>query len=129
MQGGVPRKGPKACEFRIAAQLAMLLELHCSDLWRYTHLPLGEKRDPNTARKLKLMGVVAGWPDYIFVGPGKVFFLELKRGPKVKASSAQSAIAAHLMACGFGYGMTSELRDAVGMLQQIGVLPTTIHVQ
>ena len=129
MRGGVPNKGHLACEFRIAAQLAELLERHCSDQWRYTHIPLGEKRDHATARKLKLMGVVAGWPDYIFVGPKAVFFLELKARRNLKASSAQSAIAGHLMACGCGYGMTSDLGDAVGMLQQIGVLPTTIHVQ
>jgi hypothetical protein len=31
--------------------------------WRFTHVPLGEIRDPMTAARLKRLGVVAGWPD------------------------------------------------------------------
>jgi hypothetical protein len=47
---------------------------------KFTHLPMGEYRDPTTAVKLQRMGVTAGWPDFLFVGPGQaIFWLELKR--------------------------------------------------
>ena len=123
-----PKKGNGAAEFRFACQLALLLQAHCSPTWRYTHLPFGELRAKATARKLQLMGVTAGWPDYMFVGPGKTCFLELKSFGGLP-SKAQSETAGHIMACGCGYGMTSDLADAVSMLQAWGVLPAGIHVQ
>jgi len=129
MKAGVPHKGPSACEFRLASQVAALLELFCKSEWRYSHLPMGEKRDAATARKLQLMGVTRGWPDYIFVAPGKVCFLELKSPHGGVRSKDQSDIAGHLIACGCGYGLTNNLDDAVAMLQAWGVLPDTIHVQ
>ena len=39
-----------------------------------------ELRDPATAGRLKRLGVMAGWPDLLFAGPGaRMAFLELKR--------------------------------------------------
>jgi hypothetical protein len=123
-----PRKGNRACEYKFATQVAQLLQQFCRPEWRYTHLPFGEKRDPKTARKLKLMGVTPGWPDFMLVGPGKVCFLELK-SKTGQPSAAQSAIAGHLMACGCGYGLTSSFDDVVAMLQDWGVIGPEVHVQ
>jgi len=37
----------------------------------------GELRDPATAGRLKRLGVMAGWPDLQFAGPGaRMAFLE-----------------------------------------------------
>ena len=75
-QRGVAPAPPK--EFQLHCMLADTLKLCCSDRWRWTHLPMGEHRDIITASRLKRMGVQPGWPDFIFIGPGEVIFLELK---------------------------------------------------
>lgn len=123
-----PKKGNTACEFRFACQVALLLERFCRPGWRYTHLPFGELRAKATAAKLQKMGVTPGWPDYMFVGPGRVCFLELKRF-RGKRSNAQDEKVGYLLAAGCGYGMTSSFDDVVSMLQAWGVIPAGIHVQ
>jgi len=121
-------KGNRWAEFRFTCAVASLLEQYAKPEWRCTHLPFGELRTKATGRRLQQMGVTKGWPDFVCVGLGKVCFLELKSYGG-RPSKAQSEIAGHLMACGCGYGMTSDLKDAVSMLQAWGVLPPGIHVQ
>jgi hypothetical protein len=77
----------------------------CSPDWKYTHIPLGEKRDIKTATKLKEMGAVAGWPDFILIDRnGRVHFLELKRrDAKTKKGSQQQLFHLWCVACGISY--------------------------
>ena len=117
-----------ASEYKIHCQVALVLEQHCDPRWRFTHLPFGELRSAATTGRLKAMGTKPGWPDFILIGPGRTCFLELKR-PGRKLSKEQAALATHLLACGCGYGMTSDFRDAVTMLQDWGVVPYNITVQ
>jgi hypothetical protein len=122
------RKLPPPKEILLHCQLAALLRQFANSAWRYTHLPMGEYRTPETARKLRQMGVTAGWPDFIFVGPGAAFFLELKRAGS-RLSDAQIDMRTHLIRCGARYLVTSNLDDAVSTLQDLSILPRGIRVQ
>ena len=120
---------PPPLEFVSHCFVADLLKRWCSEQWRWTHLPLGELRDKITAARLKRMGVNPGWPDFLFVGPNGVFWLELKRRGSGRLSEEQAQMAAHLIACGHGYLCTSSVDDAVTQLKDLGILPSRIEVQ
>ena len=82
-----------------------------------------------TAQKLKQMGVTPGWPDFLFTGPRQqIFWLELKRERKGRASDAQLAMEEHLEACGFDYLRTASLKEAVVALKLRGVLICEVAV-
>jgi hypothetical protein len=85
-------------------------------------MPAGERRDAVTAGRLKRLGVVAGWPDLQFAGPGaRMAFPELKRRGG-RLSEAQEAIRDHLEACGFDYLMTDSVDAAIAWLMARGIL-------
>ena len=42
------------------------------------HSPNGEKRDKRTGAKLKAMGLLPGWPDFVLLQEGYAFFGEVK---------------------------------------------------
>ena len=109
------RRAPPAKEFATHCLLADLLLRWCKSQWRYTHMPLGEKRTPATAGRLKRMGVTRGWPDFMFIGPSGVYWLELKRRGG-DLSDEQEQLRDHLVACGHRYLCTSSLREAVDWL-------------
>lgn len=70
----------------------------------YTHIPHGEKRDPRTAGRLKLMGVRAGWPDLVLIlKSGAVAFCEIK-GRGGSLSPAQVGFRQFLAAIGYAGG-------------------------
>jgi hypothetical protein len=117
---------PSPKEFNVHVALAALLRRATMPQWIWTHLPMGEKRDPVTASRLKAMGVMPGWPDFLFVGPGRVFFLELKRKGSGRPSEEQRDVAAHVIACGCGYLMTDDLDDAIGTLRDLGVVRASV---
>jgi hypothetical protein len=124
------RKAPPPSEFKLHCQLGDILRDHARNpLWRYTHLPMGEYRTPETRGRLKRMGVTRGWPDFMFVGPGCVFFLELKRPRMGRLSDEQIAMRAHLIKSRMGYLATSSVKDAVSELQDYGILPRGIRFQ
>ena len=91
--------------------------------WVYTHIPSGEKRDIRTAMKLKAMGVMPGFPDFIFAHQsGRVFWLELKRrGSKARVSFAQQAMRDFLQRGG-NYLLTDDIDDAIGTLHDLGIV-------
>src|SRR5262249_51151876 len=120
-------KLPPPLEFHIHATLADFVRRWLHPHWKATHLPFGEKRSIVTAARLKRMGVTPGWPDFVFVGPNPaVFWLELKRKGSGRLSDGQAEIAAHLIACGFGYLCTDSLDDAVATLVDLGILRASI---
>ena len=97
--------------------------------WIYTHIASGERRDQVTAARLKRMGVTAGFPDLMFIGPrGQVCWIELKaRGGRL--GEAQAAVAAHLVAAGHGYLCSNDYRDVIETLKAWGVLRVAVSVQ
>jgi len=117
------RASPK--EFALHCALADLVTRWIMPGWMFTHLPMGEKRSAATAGRLKRMGVKPGWPDFIFVGPGQVFFLELKRRG-CDQSDEQANVALHLIRCGQGYLCTDNLDDAIGTLRDLGIVRASV---
>jgi hypothetical protein len=123
-------KLPPPKEFASHCFIADLLRRWCSKEWRYTHLPMGEKRDKGTAARLKRMGVTPDWPDFLFVGPdGCCFWLELKRKGSGRLSDGQHDMAMHLVACGHAYLCTDSVDEAVAQLKALGILRSTVNVQ
>jgi hypothetical protein len=132
---------PPPLEFATHATLADICKRWINPQWRFTHLPLGEERDHQinpktgkryslTGQRLQRMGVMPGWPDFIFVGPNaKVFWLELKRFRTGRLSEDQSEVLAHLVACSFAVLVTTSLDDAVNTLKQAGILRKNFEVQ
>jgi hypothetical protein len=91
---------PSPGEYQLHCAVADVVRRWPMPGWIYTHIASGEKRDMETAARLKRMGVVAGWPDLQFFGPqGQVCFVELKaKGGRL--SEAQAAVASHLVDAG-----------------------------
>jgi hypothetical protein len=125
---GVRQRGsrpPPPKEFALHCAIADLVTRWITPGWMFTHLPMGEKRDKVTAARLQRMGVKPGWPDFIFIGRGQVFFLELKRlGEGV--SEEQGKVAMHLVRCGAGYLCTDNLDDAIGALRDLGIVRASV---
>ena len=117
------RKLPPAKEFSSHCLVADTCKRWLNPNWKFTHLPFGEHRHIVTAMRLKRMGVTPGWPDFIFVGPDRsVFWLELKRARFGRLNDDQAEMAAHLVACGFGYLCTNSPDDAIATLVDLGIL-------
>lgn len=96
--------------------------------WRWGHYPAGEKRDPRTAAKLKIMGVQRGWPDFLLFAPagentpaGLMHALELKRKGETMTED-QEAFAAWCREQGIPFACTDDLGDALAVLSEWGVL-------
>jgi hypothetical protein len=85
----------------------------------------GVRPPPPKEFALHRMGVMPGWPDFLLIGPGRVFFLELKRQGQ-KATGEQSEVAGHLMACGCGYLLTDNFEDALGTLRDLGIVRAAV---
>jgi len=119
---------PSPSEFQLHCAVADTVRRWIAPHWIFTHIASGERRDQVTAARLKRMGVTAGFPDLMFIGPGRVCWIELKaKGGRL--SAAQGDIAAHLLAAGHGYLCSSDYRDIVETLKSWGVLRTGISVQ
>jgi hypothetical protein len=120
---------PPPLEYQLHCMVADIVKRWIDPSWRYTHLPMGEHRNKATAIRLKRMGVTPGWPDFMFVGPAGIFWLELKRPGMGRLSIEQAGIAAHLVACGHAYLATTSVKDAVAQLVDHGILRGNIEVQ
>jgi len=117
-------------EFASHCVLADILRRDLKPGYRFTHIASGEHRSLATGARLKRMGVVPGWPDFLFAGPRRhVAFLELKRKRYGKLSDEQKDLLAQLHINGFDFFVTDDVGQAVRWLQQIGVLRGKIEVQ
>lgn len=90
--------------------------------WKWTHLPFGEYRTPETAGKLKRMGVMPGWPDLLFVSPqGKHVYVELKREGG-RLSDVQKEMQRFLIDGGSPCLVSDDVGVILRWLQQWGAL-------
>jgi hypothetical protein len=120
---------PSASEYQLHCAVVDTVRRWIMPRWIFTHIASGEKRDQITAARLKRMGVNAGFPDLMFLGPhGEVCFVELKARDG-RLGEAQAAVAAHLVAAGHGYLCSCDYRDVVETLKALGVLRAGISVQ
>jgi len=77
-----PRRAPvvRPLESKLQCDVAKLLRDHCRPEFRWSHFPAGEKRSVLTGARLKRMGLMRGFPDFILISPsGRFHGLELKR--------------------------------------------------
>lgn len=115
-----------AKEFATHAMLVDVIERWIMPGWEFTHIASGEKRDEKTARKLKRMGVRAGWPDLVFVGH-RLLGLELKRR-RSKPNEDQVRIGEAFRSAGGEWAVVDNYVDAIETLKRWGVLPGRIEI-
>lgn len=121
---GSRQRGPRpasAPEFALHCAVADLVSRWITPGWQFTHIPLGEHRHKATAARLHRMGVRAGWPDFIFVGPHRVVFLELKRRGGSQTDE-QANVALHIIRSGFDYACVDSLDLALEVLRGFGIV-------
>jgi hypothetical protein len=89
------------------------------------HIPNGEKRDKNTARKLKRLGVKAGIPDLCLpLSGGLTFWLEVKK-KKGRLSLVQKRVIddlrskGHIVEVAYGYDEAIEKLKRLDYMQDV----------
>lgn len=113
---------PPVPEFAKHCVIADACRMWISPGWKWTHLPFGEYRLPSTAGKLKRMGVMPGWPDFVFVnGVGLHHYVELKREGG-RLNPAQVELQGFLEGAGCPYLLSPNVRDILNTLQGWGAL-------
>jgi hypothetical protein len=125
-------KPPPALEFKTHCMVADALRIGAMPGWQWTHFPAGEarpsfvdkkgRRVSPAADRLKRMGLMPGWPDFVLVSPaGRFFGLELKRG-KAPLTDDQEAFrkwcGAHLVP----YVVARSFDDAIRALAGWGAI-------
>ena len=124
---GKTKKAPPVLEFPKACVIADACRKFLVAGWKWTHLPFGEHRSKATANRLKRMGVMPGWPDYLFVSPsGKHHYVELKRvGGKLNDNQAEMKV--FFLAAGVPYLLSNNVREVLVTLQSWGVLRADVR--
>jgi hypothetical protein len=125
---------PPPLEFELHCLVADTLRRWATPNWIWTHFPAGERRDDVTGARLKRMGLMPGWPDFILIPPAtpticqRPHFLELKR-PGGKLTEHQSGFALWCKLNDCPHAVTSDYRTAVKILQAWGALLARVNVQ
>lgn len=119
----------EALQRQVVATLRMLLP----SPWIVFHIANGGGRSKAEAGVLKAMGVLAGMPDLMLIGPGSsVLAIELKRPPmrlrsgalskaSPKLSPAQDALIAIMGHCGVPVIVATSLDTVLSQLRLLGV--------
>jgi hypothetical protein len=96
--------------------------------WRWSHFPAGEARDVRTAAKLKAMGTMPGWPDFLLVSPqdGRMHALELKRAGE-NLSGPQREFQAWAVGNGVPFEIARSVDEALAILSAWGCLRGAIN--
>ena len=105
--------------------VAAHLDLRAKPGWELSHFPSGEKRDPITGGRLKLMGLKRGWPDFILISPEGLFHgLELKRKGE-ELNKFQQGFHDRCFARGIDYAVADNIDEALHYLAVWEVIPDT----
>lgn len=118
---------PPVPERSIHIMVADTLRRCCNKTkWQWTHIPLGEYRTRETAGLLERMGVMAGWPDFIFLHwTGQIYFLELK-SEKAILSPAQKAFHGMMRQWQIECKVARGYDEAIRILSEWGVVSASI---
>lgn len=134
-------------EERLHRDLVAHLRARLPKPWLVLHVPNGGGRSKAEAGILKAMGVLAGMPDLLVIGPlppgavqfwsdatsaAAVFAIEVKAPPKAlksgavskakpSVSPAQQAVIADLGACGVPTIIARDLDETLRTLERMGV--------
>jgi len=113
---------PQPREEETHRAVAKLLRRWKNPGWLANHFPAGELRDKATAGKLKGMGLVPGWADFVLIGPdGRHYWLELKRG-SAPLSEAQKEFRDGMWERGVAYAVARSLDEAISVLSDWGAI-------
>lgn len=120
-------------EERVQRELVAYLRANLPKPWLVFHVPNGGGRSKAEAGILKAMGVLAGVPDLIVIGPKSYMAtIELKAPPKrlrsgllssakPRLNPSQRSLQADLGACGVPVLVCDSVVGAVMALQGLGV--------
>jgi hypothetical protein len=123
-QKGEKPKGPS--EFQMQCAVADALGRSAAPGWVWSHFPAGELRTEETGRRLKRMGLKAGWPDFFLISPiGRLYCLELKR-PGGRLTEAQAEFRSAMARRSIPYSVAWSVKDAVEILGGWGAVRLTI---
>jgi hypothetical protein len=120
---------PPISEYKLHCMVADTLRIAKPDRthWRWTHLPMGEKRDPATAGRLQRMGVKPGWPDFAFLHwTGHIYFLELKSSTGILGEDQQD-FHRFSRAAGVECAVARSYDEAIKILAGWGVVSASIE--
>lgn len=122
------RSLPPTPEFKLHVMVADVLAKWLMWGWRSNHIASGEYRPDATAGRLKRMGLIPGWSDFILLSPKPrtlAHFLELKRRGG-KLSDHQKLFADYCQEHGYPFACVDRFDDAVAVLKQWGALRVSI---
>jgi hypothetical protein len=123
------RRPPPAAEFATHCMVADTLRRWSNPDWRWTHIGHGEHRTPMAASRLKRLGLMPGWPDFLLLSPtGIAHCLELKRRGTGRLSDAQVEFGTWARAHGVPFVIARDFDAALAQLQAWGAVPSTIRV-
>jgi hypothetical protein len=114
---------PPEPELNLQCAVADILDRWGTRGWKFTHLPMGERRNVITGARLKRMGTKRGWPDFILLSPypSRAHFLELKR-LGAKLTDEQQEFQWFCVANEIPYAMADSLKDAMAALKDWGAV-------
>jgi hypothetical protein len=119
-----PRGLPLMTEDAIQIALVAQLRAGCAPRAQFFHVPNGGHRAISTARRFKMLGVLPGVSDMIYLMPERrVFFHEIKADDG-EWDAAQKAFCAAVRALGFDYHVSYGLDGALAFARSVGVLTT-----
>lgn len=119
-------------EGQLQRQVVSYLRLILPDPWLVLHVPNGGGRSKAEAGIFKALGVLAGFPDLLIIGPQFVGAIELKAPPAQlktggvstvapRLSDAQASVIERLGACGVPTLICRSLHDVTTGLTGLGV--------
>ncbi|MBO0715729.1 MAG: VRR-NUC domain-containing protein [Rhizobiales bacterium] len=124
---GRVRGPPTPLEFKLHCMVADVLRRWLTEGWVYTHVPNGELRSKSTGARLKRMGLIPGWPDFILLSDdGHPHFLELKR-KGMSLSENQYVFAEWACDRGLPYAVCDNFDAALGQLKTWGAVITSVR--
>jgi hypothetical protein len=125
---GRVRGPPTPLEFTLHCMVADTLRRWLAEGWCFTHIPNGELRSKATAGRLKRMGLIPGWPDFILLSDdGDPYFLELKR-KGFSLSDSQASFAEWCSDRGVPYALCDDFDLALKQLQAWGAVVGSVRV-
>jgi len=126
---GRVRGPPPPKEFALHCMVADALRRWLTPGWLYTHIPNGELRSPATGARLKRMGLIPGWPDFILMSDdGVAHFLELKR-KGMHLSDRQADFAEWACERGLPFAIHDTFDGALNQLKTWGAVITNVRTQ
>jgi|SRR5262245_45606472 len=120
---------PPPTEFSLHVLIADTLRRWIVPGWLFTHMPMGELRQPITAARLKRMGVTPGWPDFLLLAPhrGGAHWLELKRpGSGGRLTDEQAEFGYWCGANGYPHAIVTTYPEALDVLKRWGAVRANI---